>query len=327
MRADRRDFLARAAASCAAGSWLVQPAFAATYPDKPVKWIVPYPVGGVVDIAARIVADAVGASWGQPIVVENRAGANGNIGAEAVKLARADGYTLLIGSLAVVINPLIDKAARFTSRDFEPIVSIGAPPNLLVVPATSPARTLQEFVALARENKGKFNTPNPGSGSSNHLGLELFLQASGIDLVQVNYKGQPPFIVDLINGQLHFAFITTALALPHVTSGKLRVLAVGSNQRLKALPDVPTLTEAGYSDAVVLPWNGLFAPVGTPRAVTDLIAAEVDKALRSPDAVRRNDAISAEVSASPKEFARFVEAEAPRWKRVVAERKITTDAL
>ena len=323
-KSSRRQFLGAAAM---AGAWAAMPARANAYPDRPVKWIVPYPTGGVVDIAARIVADSVAASWGQPVVVENRAGANGNIGVDAVRSAKPDGYTLLVGSMSVVINPLIDKSSRFTAEDFEPIAFLGAPPNLLVVPASSPVKTLKEFVALARQNPGKFNTPNPGSGSSNHLGLEILQQASGIELVQVNYKGQPPFIIDLINGQLHFAYITTALALPHIATGKLRVLAVGSNQRLKALPDVPTLAEAGYPGTAVLPWNGLFAPVGTPRAAIESLAAEVEKALRTPEAVRRHETISAEVSSTPLEFPRFVEAEKVRWKKIVAERKITADAL
>jgi tripartite-type tricarboxylate transporter receptor subunit TctC len=327
MAGTRRQFLGALAAASAIGPWASRPAFAAAYPDHPVKLIVPYPAGGVVDIAARIVADNVAASWGQAVIVDNRPGANGNIGADAVKNAKADGYTLLAGSMFVVINPLIDKAAHFAAQDFEPIASIGASPNLLVVPASSPARTLKEFVALARRNPGAFNTPNPGVGSSNHLGLELFLQASGTDLVQVNYKGQPSFMVDLINGQLHFALVTSALALPHFASGKLRALAVGSNQRLKALPEVPTLDEAGYPNAAVLPWNALFAPAGTPRPVIDRIAAEVDKALRSTVALQRYDAINAEIPPAPLAFPRFLEAEKVRWKKIVAERKITAEAF
>lgn len=323
MHPNRRQVLA---ALAAAGAARALPAFANAYPERPVRLIVPYPAGGVVDIAARIAADGVGASWGQPIIVENRPGANGNIGAHLVRTAAPDGYTLLVGSVFLVVNPLIDRTARFQPEDFVPIAGIGAPPNLLVVPASSPVRSLRDFVTLARRQPGKFNTPNPGIGSSNHLGLELFEQATGIDLVQVPYKGQPPFVVDLLNAQLQFAFMTTALALPHVASGKLRVLAVGSTQRLKALPDVPTLGEAGYPSAVVLPWSGVFAPAGTPAAITQRIGLEVQKALRTPDAVRRHDAISAQVPADPLDFPRFVGAEKVRWKKVVAERHITVEA-
>lgn len=319
----RRRILGALAASPLAAAAL--PGRAAGYPERPVKVIVPYPAGGVVDIAARIALEEVSTGWGQPIVVENRAGANGSIGADAVRRAAPDGYTLLVGSMFLVINPLIDKATRFATDDFTPIASLGATPNLLAVPATSPAKTLQEFVALARRNPGRFNTPNPGVGSSNHLGLEIFLQAAGIDLVQVNYKGQPPFIADLINEQLQFAFITTALALPHIASGKLRPLAVSSEQRLKALPDVPTLAQAGFPGIAVLPWNGLLAPAGTPAPVVERIGSELEKALRSTNAVRRYDAISAEVPPAPREFPRFVEAEKQRWKQVVAERRITAE--
>lgn len=324
MNLNRRQLLA---ALAAAGASQALPGFAAGWPQRPVKLVVPYPVGGVVDIAARIVADGLVASWNQPVIVENKPGANGNIGAELVRAAVPDGHTLLVGSMAVVVNPLIDRTVRFKTADFTPIVGIGAPPNLLVVPASSPAQTLQEFVALARKNPGRFNTPNPGTGSSNHLGLELFLQAAGIDLVQVNYKGQPPFMVDLMNDQLQFAFVTTALALPHVASGKLRVLAVGSTQRLKALPHVPTLAEAGYPQAVVLPWNGLLAPQGTPAAVIQQVAQDVQTVLKSADAIRRYDAISAEIPAAPGDFPRFVAAETQRWTKVVAERHITTEGL
>ena len=300
---------------------------AGTFPQRPVKLIVPYPAGGVVDVAARIIADDVAQRWDQPIVVENRAGANGNIGADLVKHAKPDGYTLLVGSMFVVINPLIDKASRYATQDFDPIVGIGSPPNLLVVPASSPATSLEEFVQLARNYPGKFNTPNPGVGSSNHLGLELFMQESGVDLVQVNYKGQPPFLVELINGQLQFAYLTTALALPHIQTGKLRALAVVSHQRLKALPEIPTLAEAGYSKAIVLPWNGLLAPAGTPEAVRDRIAAEVSQSLRKPGVIQRYEAMSAEIPEFTQNFSAFVQAEKTRWTKLVAERKITTQGL
>lgn len=187
MTLSRRQILAAAAA--AATGAMTRPAAAATYPDRAVKVIVPYPAGGVVDVAARIVTEGLSAAWSQPVVVENRADANGNIGAQAVKAAPSDGHTLLVGSMFLVVNPLIDRNARFVPDDFVPIASIGAAPNLLVVPANSPAANLGEFVALAKRKPGSFNTPNPGTGSSNHLGLELLQQEAGIELTQINYKG------------------------------------------------------------------------------------------------------------------------------------------
>ncbi|MBK1616215.1 hypothetical protein CKO44_22430 [Rubrivivax gelatinosus] len=314
----RRGFLAVAA--LAAASPLAR---AAT--GKPVRLVVPYPAGGVVDVAARIVADEIGTRTGQAFVVENKAGANGNLGAQAVKAAAADGQTVLVGSLFVVLNPLIDRHASFATRDFEPLAEIGAPPNLIVVPASSPLRTLAELLALARRQPGRLNTPNPGTGSSNHLGLELLIQASGIEVAQVPYKGQPPFVVDLVNGELHFAFMTAALALPQIRSGALRPLAVASHHRLDALPELPTLAEAGYADAVVLPWNGWFVPAGTPRAAGEHLAAEVETALRSAEVQRRFGVIGAELPKAPRRFPAFVAAEAERWKLLVAERRIKLD--
>lgn len=326
MHSTRRQFLGHLSAAGAASA-LALPARAADYPAKPVKLVVPWPVGGVVDIATRIVADDIAARWGQPIVIDNRSGANGNIGTDFVRSARADGYTLLVGSMALVINPLIDKTARYTVDDFVPIAAIGSAPNLLLVPADAPARSLQDFVAQARQHPGRYNTPNPGAGTSNHLGLELLMQATGIELTQINYKGQPPFMPDLLNGQLHFALVTAALALPQVASGRLRALAVCAPQRLQALPDVPTLSEAGVPNATVLPWSGLFAPAGTPPEITERLAAEIGQSLRSPQTVRRNAQISAQVAAEPHAFAQFIAAEKARWPRLVAERAISVAAL
>lgn len=296
---------------------------AQSYPSKPVKLIIPYPAGGVVDVVARIATERIAASWGQPIVVENKPGANGNIGAEQVKNAPADGYTLLLGSTFLTVNPLLDKHSKVGHKDFSAIGTVAMPPNLLVVPANSSAKNLKELVTLARSQPGLLNAPNPGIGSSNHLGTEVLQALAGIDLNLVGYKGQPPFIPDLINGQLHFSFISAGLAISHIKDGKLRPLAVSSNERLKSLPEVPTVIEAGYKDAVVLPWAGLFAPAGTPAAVLDKVAAELKKALQDPEAQKRYDGLNASNPALYREaFDRFVGEEAVRWTRVVAERKI-----
>lgn len=319
MLSNRRRFLVAAAGLAAAGPLATQ----AT--ARRVRLVVPYPAGGVVDVAARIVADEIGARTGQLFVVDNRAGANGKLGAQAVRGAPHDGRTVLVGSLFVVLNPLIDPQAGFASADFEPLAAIGAPPNLLVVPASSPLRSVADLVAQARRQPGKLNTPNPGIGSSNHLGLELFTQAARLDVLQVPYKGQPPFVVDLVNGELHFAFMTAALALQQIRAGALRPLAVVSHQRLDTLPGVPTLAEAGYAEAVVLPWNGWFLPAGTPRALSEPLATEVETALRSAEVRRRFEAIGAEVPTAPREFPAFVAAEAQRWKRLLAEGRIRVE--
>ncbi len=321
-----RRHLLGAAASFGALASLRRVAVAAGYPDRAIKAVVPYPAGGVVDVVTRIVTEAIGARWGQPVVVENRAGANGNLGAQAVKAAAPDGYTWLAGSLSLAVNPLIDRNARFALDDFQPVAALGWAPNLLVVPASSPVASVKEFVALAKQNPGRLNVPVAGIGSSIHLSLELLQQHAGIELFPVNYKGQPPFLVDLVNGQLQFAFLTAALAVPHLQSGRLRALAVSAPARLASLPGVPTLAEAGYGDAVVLPWSGIFTPAGTPSEVVERVAAEVKQALHAPESLRRHAAVNAVVPAADLAFAPFIAAEARRWRTVVAERRITAEA-
>ncbi|MDR3159051.1 MAG: tripartite tricarboxylate transporter substrate binding protein [Zoogloeaceae bacterium] len=296
---------------------------AETYPGRPVKVIVPYPAGGIIDIAARIVTERIAQHWGQAILVENRPGANGNIGATAVKNAAPDGYTLLVGSTFLVTNPLLDDTVKVSSQDFAPIGSLGVPPNLLAVPASLPVRNLAEFVALAKSRPGQLNTANPGVGSSNHLGTEAFMLAANIDLMLVGYKGQPPFIPDLLNGQLDFVFISAGLATSHVRAGKLRPLAVSYDKRLKNYPEIPTVGELGYPEASVLPWTGIFAPAGTPAPLLNRLASELKKALQDPEVIRRYDAMEA---VNPglflDDFARFLENENTRWRKLIQERHL-----
>ena len=295
------------------------------FPSQTVKFVVPYPAGGVVDVATRVATEGLPGLWQQPVVVENRPGANGNLGAQAVKAAAADGHTLLVGSMFLALNPLLDRNARFTLDDFKPVGALASAPNVLVVPASSPIATLKDLVALARRQPGKLNVPNPGNGSSNHLGLELLQQAAGIELAAIPYKGQPPFMVDLVSNQLQFAYVTATLALPQIAAGKLRPLAVAAPTRLKALPQVPTLAEAGYPGIEVLPWSGVFAPAATPAAVIEHIGSDLEKVLSTSDAQRRHEALHAAVPAGQSDFARFVRSEQQRWQRVVAERKIVLD--
>lgn len=295
----------------------------AAFPTRTVKVVVPYPAGGVVDVVTRVLTERLAPLWGQAVVVENRPGANGNLGAEAVRSATADGHTLLVGSLFLAVNPLLDRHSRVSPRDFAAIASLGMPPNLLVVPASSPVRTLKEFVALARRRPGQLNAANPGIGSSNHLGTEIFQAVAGISLNLIGYKGQPPFIPDLINGQLDFAFVTAALAAAHIRSGKLRPLAVSHSERLHSFPDIPTLAEAGYGEAAVLPWNGLFAPAGVPAATLARIADDVGKVLRLPEVQQRYDALDAvNPGLQLAAFDRFVAGEEKRWQQVISSRNI-----
>ncbi|OZI34659.1 hypothetical protein CAL29_14305 [Bordetella genomosp. 10] len=294
----------------------------AAYPDKPVRIVLPYLTSGPNGIATRILADGLAQQWGQSVIVDSRPGANGSIGAMAVKEAHADGYTLLSGAMFVVLNPLIDPQARYKTEDFIPVASFGAPPNVIVVNRDAPWQTLDDLIRDGRRQPGKLSSPHAGVGSSVHLGLSLFLQQAGIDAVVVPYKGSPPYVTDLLGGRLDFAFLSVQLALPQVEAGRLRVLATVSERRLPELQAVPTLGEAGYAGAVVTPWSGLFAAAGTPAPVLEVLARSARKALADPDIQRRYRQMYAELPVDPLGFPKLVSAEEVRWKQIVASRSI-----
>jgi tripartite-type tricarboxylate transporter receptor subunit TctC len=325
----RRRWLqaALAAAATPGLNLLAQAKQASSYPSRPIKVVVPYPAGGVIDVTARAVTDVLAQRWGQPVVVENRPGANGNLGTQAVHQASADGYTLLIGSMFIVINPLTDRSTRYRTSDFVPVASIGSTPNVWVVPAHSPWRTLQDFLTQARQQPGAFNVANPGMGSSNHLGLERLAASAGIQLTQINYQGQPPFITDLVNGQIHIAPLTATLALPHIQSGKLRALAVSAATRLPALAQTPTLTELGLGDATVLPWSGFMAPAGTPADVLAQLQTAITEVQAQPAVLQRYATLQAQAPERPRDFAQLVQREQQRWTAVLESSTKTANAL
>ena len=318
----------RRAAVLACAALLAAPVGAAraqdVYPNKPVRVIVPFPAGGVVDLVARAVCDRLSVDLGQPFVVEARPGANGNIGIDAVVRAPADGYTLLVGTPSIATNPLLMPATtKWKTADFAALGLVGAPPNVFVVPASLPVKTLKELVDHVKARPGQVNVTNPGIGTSNHLGQELLFSLTGLEMQNVMYKGQPQMIPDVASGQVSFSLMTLALAVPHIREGKLRALAVSAPRRVPDLPDVPTVGEAGFPDAMFLPWYGFVASAATPREIVKKLSDAIQKALASPDVIGRLEKIGALVTpmAAP-EFDRLLKTESVRWADVIRKRNI-----
>ena len=295
-------------------------AHAQPFPSKPVRVIVPYPSGGIVDLLARAVTEKIAAGWGQPILVEGRPGADSNLGTEAVAKSAADGYTWLMTGPAILSNPTIYANLPWNPlRDFQGVGAAVWNLNVAIVPAALPVATLQEFVAYAKARPGQLNFGNPGTGSSNHLSTELLFQVAGIQLTNIGYKGQPPALPDLINGQLQFKVVALGLAAPHVKSGRLKALAAFSPQRLKQLPDVPTVSEAGYPEAGLVPWYGIYVPAGTPKDVVARINGEINKALASPEVQERIEKIGGLPGPirTPDEIQAMMRSDYERWGKVV----------
>ncbi len=258
------------------------------YPNRPVHIVVPYPPGGIVDIIARAVTEQVGRDWKQPIVVEARPGANGNIGTAAVARSEPDGYTWLVTGPAVLVNPTLYKDAGWDPmKNFRCVgLAIWNQSVALVNPA-SPAKTLAEFVELARSKPGQLNFGNPGTGSSIDLTAQKLFQSADIKLTNIGYKGQPQALLDLMTNLMHFEVVSLALALPHIKEGTVKPLAVFTQKRVADLPDVPTIAEAGYAGASYLSWYGIYVPAATPDAVVEKIHDGINKALENPDVQRQ----------------------------------------
>ena len=243
-----------------------------TFPSKPIKVVLPLPAGGIVDIVGRAVTEKVSSAMGQPIIIENRPGANSNIGIEAVAKAAPDGYTWLIGGPAILSNPAIYPSLPWHPlKDFTCVGLIVWTQNIVVVPAALPVATLKEFVAYVKARPGQLNFVNPGSGTSNHMQTELLRQVAGLDMVGIGYKGQPPAIPDLINAQVSFMAPSLGLVQAHIQSGRLKPLATFTSERLAQLPQMPTIAEAGYPDALLVPWFGAYVSSKTPKDILERI--------------------------------------------------------
>lgn len=311
--------LAVAASAAMPGQAVAQ----ADYPSKPIHIVVPYPAGGVVDLVARAVSEKMAETLGQPIVVEARPGASANIGTDHVLRQPADGYTILMGSPYLATNPLLNSTTKWKTSDFVGLGLIGAPPNLFIVSNNLPVKTLKEFVEYVKARPGKVNVSNPGVGSSNHLGQELFFSITGLEMQNVLYKGQPPMIPDLASGQISFGLVTIALAGPQIADGKFRALAISAPRRASNLPDVPTLAEAGFPDATFLPWYGMVAAKGTPAPVVKRLSDAIMDALKDPALIARLEKMGTQLTPAPaEEFDKLLASEAVRWAGVIKARNI-----
>jgi tripartite-type tricarboxylate transporter receptor subunit TctC len=286
-----------------------------SYPTKPIHLIVGYAAGGPTDIVARLVAAKMTESLGQPVIVENKPGAGSNIASEYVVKSAADGYTLLVGSIANATNMVVYKHLNYdTLRDLAPIAQLMSAPSVLVTNPGFPPKNLQELIALAKKNPGKYAFASTGSGGSPHLAGEMLKMRAGIDLIHVPYKGAAPVQADLIGGQVQMAFETALSVVPHIQSGQLRAIAVAANKRLAQLPDVPTMAEAGLPNFEVSSWNGLFAPAKTPPEIIARLHDAAVKALAAPDVREKLTAQGAEpVGSTPEQFRAYIKAEIDKW--------------
>ena len=328
--ATRRFALGSIASAVVLGAGLLggTSALAQAYPTKPVTIIVPFAAGGTTDILARIIGQALTAELGQSVVVDNRAGAGGNIGGQAAAKAAPDGHTLFMGTVGThAINASLYKKMPFDPvKDFAPLTRVANVPNLLVANPAQPYKSVKDLIAYAKANPGKVNFGSSGNGSSIHLSGELFKSLAKVDMQHVPYKGSAPAVTDLLGNQIGIMFDNMPSAIQHVRSGKLVPLAVTTAKRSPELPNVPTIAEAGVPGYEATSWFGMFAPAGTPARVLAKLNAAIVKVLAQPDVKKKINEQGAEVySETPEQFAAFIQAESVKWGKVVKESGASLD--
>jgi tripartite-type tricarboxylate transporter receptor subunit TctC len=312
---------ALAAAVLITGGDCIAATTAQRYPDKPLRWVVPFAPGGGADLLARLVGAKAAESLGQQVVIDNRTGAGGNIAAEVVARSAPDGHTLLQANVAHAISTsLYRKLSYDLAQDFVPVSQLASTPFILAVHPGVPANSVKELIALAKSRPGQLNYGSSGNGGPSHLGTELFKTMAGVDLRHVPYKGGAPAAIDLIAGQIQVMFNTPPVILPHARSGRIKALAVTSSRRIPAAPDLPTVAEGALPGFEVTTWYGLMVPAGTPGAIVSRLHAVFVAALNAPDVRGRLVAENLDpVGSTPAEFAAYVRAEIPKWAKVVKQ--------
>jgi tripartite-type tricarboxylate transporter receptor subunit TctC len=307
-------------------AFFAMPAAAQSYPSKPVRLIVPFPPGGSNDVVGRMIAAQLSTRLDKPVFVENQGGAGGLIGAEMAARSQPDGYTLLLISVAYAFNPAIYKLPYDPATAFTPVAMLGAGPVVIAVTSKLPVGSLKELIALAKEKPGELNYATAGVGSFQHLASELFKQQAGVDIVHIPFKGGGPAMMDVIAGNTQITIGSLIQMLPQIKGGKLKALGVGSANRIAALPDLPTISEAGVPGYEVTNWWGIVAPTGTPRSVIDRLHKDLTAIVASPETKKRFEAEGSEpLSMSVDEAGRFIAAETVKWARVVKDAGIRAE--
>jgi tripartite-type tricarboxylate transporter receptor subunit TctC len=307
---------------------LAQPAHSQNFPTKPVRLIVPFAPGGSTDIFARLLAERVQAPLGQSVIVENRAGAAGNIGAQEVVRSTPDGHTLLMATTGVMAinNALYKNMTYDAAKDLEPVVYVASITNVLVVPPDFPAKSVAELIALAKKEPGKLSFASSGAGASTHMSAELFKAMSGTDILHVPYKGSGPAMPDLMAGRVHMMFENAPGAMGHIKAGKLRALAQTGLKRSPSLPEVPTVDESGVKGYESLSWSGIAVPAGTPKAVIDRLNKDFNTVLATAEMRGKLAEQGADTIGGPPEaFARHIAAEREKWSRLIREKNIVVN--
>lgn len=297
------------------------------YPSKPVKWIVPFPPAGAMDVIARTLGEHMGRRLGQTFVIENRPGAGGNIGADAVAKSPADGYTMMIVANGMAVNKfLYGRLSYDPVKSFTPVSLLAVVPNVLVTQSAAKAKSVADVIAQVKTQPGQVTYASAGNGTSIHLAAELFASMAQVDMLHVPYKGSGPAVTDLIGGQVDFMFDSITSAAPHIQSGKLRPIAVTTSKRSSALPHVPTIAEAGLPGYDLSPWFAVYMPAGTPPAIIDRINAALLEAMKLPEVKARFATIGAEpIGSTPAQLAAHLDAEMAKWGKIIQSRGIRAD--